>query len=76
MITNGWIMGKNGKYVWITKNSKKIIFDMMIPTTNGMLFAMYFTRDTKMTNILKNNIGTKRLKSREGRRMLNSNHRE
>jgi hypothetical protein len=51
MITKGWIMSGHEKYFWVTKNSKKIVFDMMIPTTNGMIFAMYFTRDTKMSEV-------------------------
>jgi hypothetical protein len=70
MITKGWIMGRNGKSIWITNNSKKIIFDMMIPTTTNrvFLFAMYFSRDMKMTNIANNNVGTISLEGGEGRK--------
>jgi hypothetical protein len=71
MITKGQIMGRNRKSIWITKNSKKIFFDILIPTTKGMLFAMYFTQDTKMTNVAKNKVGTKSLEAREGRKDVN-----
>jgi hypothetical protein len=40
---------------------------MIIPTTNGMQFTMYFTWDTNTTNIANNTVGTKSPKAGEGR---------
>jgi hypothetical protein len=43
-ISKGWIMGGNKESIWIKKGHNKVVFEMMIPTSKGILFAMYFTR--------------------------------
>jgi hypothetical protein len=46
MTTNqGWILGGDDKGIWLTKGDKKSLFDIAIPTPNGMLFAMYIKRE-------------------------------
>jgi hypothetical protein len=48
MTSKGWNLGENGEAIWIEKDSKKVVFDLMIPTPKGVLFAMYFARDTEV----------------------------
>jgi hypothetical protein len=46
MTTNqGWILGGDKKGIWLTKEGKKLLFNIAIPTPKGMLFAMYVTRE-------------------------------
>jgi hypothetical protein len=46
MTTNqGWILGGDDKGILLTKEGKKLLFDIAIPTPKGMLFAMYIKRE-------------------------------
>jgi hypothetical protein len=48
MILKGWVMGNNKTSIWIEKGRNKVTFDLMIPTAKGMMFAMYFARETEI----------------------------
>ena len=41
---DGWILGGDSKAIWLVKGESKILFDIIIPTRKGMLFAMYIDR--------------------------------
>jgi hypothetical protein len=46
MTTNqGLILGGEDKGIWLTKEGKKLLFDIAIPTPKGILFAMYIKRE-------------------------------
>jgi hypothetical protein len=46
MTTNqGRILGGDDKGIWLTKGGQKLLFDIVIPTPKGMLFAMYIKRE-------------------------------
>jgi hypothetical protein len=46
MTTNqGWILGGDDKGIWLTKEGKKLLFNIAIPTPKGMLFVMYIKRE-------------------------------
>jgi hypothetical protein len=49
-------MGGNGESIWIEKDSKKVVFDLTIPIPKGVLFAMYFARDTEVAGAIRDNI--------------------
>ena len=46
--TKGWQLGGNKNSMWLEKDNKKIVFDIMLKTEEGVLFAMYFKRDTEI----------------------------
>jgi hypothetical protein len=51
MMKLGWTMGgdmKKEQAIWIEKDGKTIVFDLMIPTPKGMLFAIYFSREQEI----------------------------
>jgi hypothetical protein len=48
IILKGWVMGNNKISIWIEKGRNKVTFDLMIPTPKGMMFAMYFARETEI----------------------------
>ena len=48
MTDPGWLLGGSDKGIWLTKGTKRIDFDIQIPTPKGVLFAMYFKRDTEI----------------------------
>jgi hypothetical protein len=48
MILKGWVMGNNKTSIWIENCRNKVTFDSMIPTLKGMMFAMYFARQTEI----------------------------
>jgi hypothetical protein len=48
MILKGWVMGNDKTSIWIEKGPNNVTFDLMIPTPKGMMFAMYFARETKI----------------------------
>jgi hypothetical protein len=41
----GWILGGDGKGIWLTKGGKKLLFDIAIPTPKRKLFAMCIKRE-------------------------------
>ena len=41
---DGWILGGDRSSIWLTKGNSKIVFDIIIPTRKGMLFAVYLER--------------------------------
>jgi hypothetical protein len=48
MMTKGWVMGNDAESIWITKGHNKVTLDLKIPTPTGMIYAMYFSRDTEI----------------------------
>jgi hypothetical protein len=55
MTSQGWTMGGNKDSIWITKGRNKVTFDMQIPTPRGVLYAMYFARDTEVAGAIQDN---------------------
>jgi hypothetical protein len=53
MTAKGWIMGGNNESIWFEKGRNEVIFEMMIPMPKGMLFAMYFGRDTEVGGVIE-----------------------
>jgi hypothetical protein len=51
MQKNGWLLHGNAKAIWLTKGDNTIIFDIIIPTPEGMVFAVYFNRHEEIANI-------------------------
>jgi hypothetical protein len=41
----GWILGGDDKGIWVTKEGKKLLFNIAILTLKGILFAMYIKRE-------------------------------
>jgi hypothetical protein len=48
MNAKGWILGGNKASIWIEKGRNKVTFDLMIPKPKGMMFVMYFARNTEI----------------------------
>ncbi len=53
MMTKGWVMGNDTESIWITKGHNKVTFDLKIPTPTGMIYAMYFSRDTEIAGTIQ-----------------------
>jgi len=47
----GWQLHADLKQLWLTKDQNKIVFDIVIPTPKGMLYAMYLKHDTDIAGI-------------------------
>jgi hypothetical protein len=41
-------LGGNKTAIWLTNADQKVTFDMKIPTNKGLLFAMYFKRESEI----------------------------
>jgi hypothetical protein len=52
MQMNGWALHGNAKMIWITKGEHIVTFDIVIPTAKGLLFAMYFRRETEIAGAM------------------------
>jgi hypothetical protein len=48
MTQQGWILGGDDKEIWLTKEGNRLSFDIVIPTSKGVLFAMYTHCDTEI----------------------------
>jgi hypothetical protein len=51
MMKLGWTMGgdmNKEQAIWIEKGGKRVVFDLIIPTPKGMLFAMYMQRGSEI----------------------------
>ena len=46
MQQEGWTLGGNKEAIWIEKGQAKLIFDLVIPTKTGAIYAGYFKRMT------------------------------
>jgi hypothetical protein len=57
MQNNGWLLHGNDKTIWLTKGEDKIIFDIIIPTPEGMVFAVYFNRNEEIVSMDVNTTG-------------------
>jgi hypothetical protein len=57
MQKNGWLLHGNNKVIWLTKGEDKITFDIIIPTPEGMVFAVYFNRNEEIANVNVNGTG-------------------
>jgi hypothetical protein len=44
----GWILGRDTKEIWLTKDGHPMSFDIAISTPKGVLFAMYIWQDTEV----------------------------
>jgi hypothetical protein len=44
MIKEGWELGGNKTAIWLVRNEMKVVFDIVIPTPKGVLFAIYLKR--------------------------------
>jgi hypothetical protein len=44
----GWILSGDANAIWLTKGDVKIKFDIKIPISKGVLYAMYHQRDTEI----------------------------
>jgi hypothetical protein len=55
MTLKGWILGGNDKEIWLKKGSKRLRFDIAIPTPKGILFAMYIRRNTEIAGAATDN---------------------
>jgi hypothetical protein len=58
MILKGWVMGNNKTSIWIEKGGNKVAFDLMIPTSKGMMFecillAMPKSLEQPLTKLLR-----------------------
>jgi hypothetical protein len=54
---NGWLLHGNNKAIWLTKGDDKITFDIIIPTPEGMVFAVYFNRNEEIASMSVNATG-------------------
>ena len=45
LMKDGWKLNGDDKKIWLTKGDRKIVFDIVIPTTKGAIFAIYIKRD-------------------------------
>eukprot|EP00957_Ditylum_brightwellii_P212311 15367177-Ditylum_brightwellii.AAC.3 len=54
-LKNGWSLHGNKKKIWITKGQQKVVFDIWIPTKEGLIFAVYINMKH---NIKTANAGT------------------
>jgi hypothetical protein len=52
MQKDGWTLHGDDKAIWLSKNNNRIIFDIVIPTTKGLLFTMYFRRNVKVAGAM------------------------
>ena len=46
-------MGNGKESIQIKKGQNKVTFDLMIPTPTGMIYAMYFSRDTEAADTIE-----------------------
>ena len=46
MLKEGWQLGGNKNYLTITKGERKVWFDIVILTKQGLLFTMYHKQKT------------------------------
>ena len=44
MMRQGWILGCNKEAMWLSKGKNKLVFDIVMPTAEGCVFAIYMTR--------------------------------
>ena len=44
-IANGWTLGGDKDSMWLSKGNEKVVFDIKIPTKEGMVYALYFRRN-------------------------------
>jgi hypothetical protein len=57
MQKSGWLLHGDDKAIWLTKGENKITFDIIIPTPEGMVSAMYFNRNEEIANVNVNGTG-------------------
>jgi len=48
---DGWKLHADLKQLWLTKDQNKTVFDIVIPTPKGMLYAMYLKCDVDIAGI-------------------------
>jgi hypothetical protein len=58
MQMNGWWTTLHGdsKKIWLTKGEHEVIFDIIIPTNKGLLFAFYFWRKTEISGAMTDGV--------------------
>ena len=45
---DGWVLHGNDKAIWLTKGKNKVVFDIVIHTHKGLVFAMYIKRHAEI----------------------------
>ena len=58
MMKQGWELSGSQKEMVISKGKNRIVFDIVIPTTEGVLYAIYHRRDANNELAAANNDGT------------------
>jgi hypothetical protein len=48
-ILNKWILHGNTEAIWLTKDNKKVVFDIKIHTPKGVVFCMNLRRKVQLT---------------------------
>eukprot|EP00957_Ditylum_brightwellii_P078036 5931877-Ditylum_brightwellii.AAC.1 len=43
-LKNGWTLHGNSSAIWVTKGESKLVFDIVIPTKEGLIYAVYIKR--------------------------------
>ena len=41
MIKEGWVLGRDKNAMWLKKEDQEVVFDIIIPMSEGILFVMY-----------------------------------
>jgi hypothetical protein len=44
---DGWKLHGDNKRIWLSKGNNMIVFDICIPTPEGLIFAMHFQQQSK-----------------------------
>ena len=51
MIKQGWHLYGDNQAICLTKEKNKVVFDINIPTSKGMLHAIYFKRNKEVAGV-------------------------
>ena len=51
LLKEGWALAGSKDCLTLTKEDQKILFDICIPTSKGLIFAMYIRRDTELAGV-------------------------
>eukprot|EP00980_Cylindrotheca_fusiformis_P021938 scaffold8776_cov78-Cylindrotheca_fusiformis.AAC.1 len=55
MLKKGWTLGNNQHALWIKKGQRKILFDIQVETSRGVLYCANFQRDGEIAKAIRNN---------------------
>jgi hypothetical protein len=51
-LKQGWKLTGDKMNIKLTKEDQEIFFDIVVPTTKGLLFAMYFRRNSEIAGAM------------------------